>query len=273
MPTNKRGWSRTDANSAERSRARGTKARRSAAPQCSRAIALSCCSTTVLFAATVEELRKRPLGITRETWNERPYDGGMTDEQPRSFANGDEHNYTLTVEEAADQYARAGIPRTQRAIQKYCAVSKLDCRKTETEFGEKYLVAPYSIDRHIAYIKSIKPVTDDANSRVHSRPVANVPPSTTVSEEPRTETTNTDEQPRPVANAPQTDERLIAALERENTFLRDQILVKDTQIKSLTDHSQQTNVLMQSFQRLLAPLLGSGEPTDKINSRESTGSI
>src|SRR5208282_4317553 len=93
----------------------------------------------------------------------------MTDEQPRPFANSDEHNYTLTIEETANRYEQAGFPRTHRAIQKYCAVSKLDCRKTETEFGEKYLVAPYSIDRHIAYIKSIKPVNDDANSRVRSR--------------------------------------------------------------------------------------------------------
>ena len=93
----------------------------------------------------------------------------MNDEQPRPFANSDEHNYTLTVEEAADRYFRAGISRTHRAIQKYCAVSKLDCRKTETEFGEKYLVAPYSIDRHIEYIKSIKPLNTNANSRDQSR--------------------------------------------------------------------------------------------------------
>jgi len=165
----------------------------------------------------------------------------MTDEQPRPIANSDEHNYTLTVEEAADRYFGAGISRTHRAIQKYCAVSKLDCRKTETEFGEKYLVAPYSIDRHIAYIKSIKPTNDHANGR---------------------------DQPRLVANVPPADDRYVTALERENGFLRDQILVKDTQIKSLTDHSQQTNVLMQSFQRLLAPLLGSGESKEEPNSHE-----
>src|SRR5271168_3120378 len=124
----------------------------------------------------------------------------MNDEQPRPFANSDEHNYTLTVEETADRYERADIPRTHRAIQKYCAVGKLDCRKTETEFGEKYLVAPYSIDRHIEYIKSIKPLNTNANSRDQSRTDANVPPLKTVAEEPRTEPANTDEQARPVAN-------------------------------------------------------------------------
>jgi hypothetical protein len=83
-----------------------------------------------------------------------------------------------------------------------------------------------------------------------------------------------DEQPRPVANVRETDDRYEKALERENEFLRGQIIVKDTQIKNLTEHSQQTNVLMQSFQRLLAPLLGSGEGgPSKINSSESMGSV
>src|SRR5271167_3961928 len=136
----------------------------------------------------------------------------MSDEQPRPFANSDEHNYTLTIEETADRYEQAGFPRTHRAIQKYCAVSKLDCRKTETEFGEKYLVAPYSIDRHIAYIKSIKPMNDDANVREQPRMDANVPPLKTVSEEPRTEAANTDEQPRPFANVPPADDRYTAAI-------------------------------------------------------------
>ena len=195
----------------------------------------------------------------------------MNDEQPRPFANSDEHNYTLTVEETADRYERAGISRTHRAIQKYCAVSKLDCRKTETEFGEKYMVAPYSIDRHVAYIKSIKPAYDHANGRDQSRTDANVPTPKSLDEQSRTETANATEQPRPFANVPPVDDRYVTALERENGFLRDQILVKDTQIKSLTDHSQQTNVLMQSFQRLLAPLLGSSESKEEPNSHEPHG--
>ena len=193
----------------------------------------------------------------------------MTDEQPRPFANSDEHNYTLTIEEAADRYERAGLPRTHRAIQKYCAVGKLDCRKAETEFGEKYLVAPYSIERHVAYIRSIKPMNEDANVREQSRTDANVPPPNPEPEQPRTPPANTDEQTRPVANVPPIDDRYTSSLEKQITFLQDQILVKDTQIKSLTEHSQQVNVLMQSFQRLLAPLLRSGEKSGKQNFHES----
>ncbi len=185
---------------------------------------------------------------------------GMTDEQPRPVANGDEHNYTLTVEETADRYAQSGFPRTHRAIQKYCAVSKLDCRKTETEFGEKYLVAPYSIDRHIAYIKAIKPMNDDANVREQPRTDANVPPPITVNEPRRTEAPNSDEQSRPVATTPDLTEKYIGRLEGEVTFLREELTTKNAQIKELTERSRETNVLIGGLQRLLAPMLGSPDP-------------
>jgi hypothetical protein len=61
-----------------------------------------------------------------------------------------DHQYTLSSEQTVDLYAQVGHPRTPRAIQKYCALSKLDCHKVETETGEKYLVAPYSVKRHMA---------------------------------------------------------------------------------------------------------------------------
>src|SRR5438105_15590451 len=99
----------------------------------------------------------------------------MTNEQPRTDANSRErspdHQYSLSVEQAAELYAGAGHPRTIRAIQKYCALTKLDCHKVETETGEKYLVAPYSVERHIAYINEVRTV---ATRRDQSRKDASV---------------------------------------------------------------------------------------------------
>src|ERR1700761_649253 len=99
----------------------------------------------------------------------------MTPEQPRTDATSRErsadHEYTLSIEQVAELYAQAGHPRTARAIQKYCALSKLDCHKVETETGEKYLVAPYSVDRHIAYINEVRTV---ATSRDQTRTDATV---------------------------------------------------------------------------------------------------
>lgn len=88
----------------------------------------------------------------------------MSDEQPRTDANSRErspdHQFTLTIEQVAELYAQAGFPRTSRAIQKYCALGKLEARKVDTETGEKYLVAPYSVERHIAYIKEVRSGTN-----------------------------------------------------------------------------------------------------------------
>ena len=73
-------------------------------------------------------------------------------EQPRPAANTDEHSFLLSVEEAADRYAAAGHPRTIRAIQKYCGRGDLESQKVETTYGERYLITPASVDRHIAMI-------------------------------------------------------------------------------------------------------------------------
>src|SRR5438132_10753386 len=125
----------------------------------------------------------------------------MTTDQPRIDATSRErlpaHEYSLSVEQAAELYAAAGHPRTKRAIQKYCALSKLDCHKVETETGEKYLVASYSVDRHIAYINEVRTV---ATSRDQTRTDANVRSLENKGErEPRT-AANTDEQTRTDAN-------------------------------------------------------------------------
>jgi hypothetical protein len=54
----------------------------------------------------------------------------MTDDQSRPVATASDTDFALTIEEAVERYARAGLPRTPRSIQRYCAkgqhgVSKL----------------------------------------------------------------------------------------------------------------------------------------------------
>lgn len=176
----------------------------------------------------------------------------MTTEQPRTDATGRErspdHRYTLSVEQAADLYAKAGHPRTPRAIQKYCALSKLDCHKVETETGEKYLVAPYSVDRHITYINEVRTV---ANGRDQTRTDANVRPL----ENKGKEGTNSREQSRTDAVVRGPEDRYVVLLERENEFLRGQVSVKDTQIEALLERDKETNTLIHRLQAMLAPLL------------------
>ena len=82
----------------------------------------------------------------------------MTDDQPRHVATSPDSEFTLTIDEALERYERAGLPRTPRSIQRYCAKGHLDCRRIETAFGEKYLISPASVDKHIAYIEEVRPV-------------------------------------------------------------------------------------------------------------------
>jgi hypothetical protein len=194
------------------------------------------------------------LGITGEAWNEAGYHLKMNDEQSRTDAESRErspdHQYTLTVDQVAEMYAAAGLPRTIRAIQKYCALKKLDVHRDDTETGgERYLVAPISVERHIAYIKEMRTV---ANGRDKSRTDATV-----LTRENRTEIeTANDEQSRTDANVRDPDDRYVDRLESENEFLRGQIGVKDNTIAALLERDRETNVLIAGLQKWLTPLLG-----------------
>src|SRR5712691_2413377 len=93
----------------------------------------------------------------------------MNDDQSRHVATSPNSEFTVTIEEALERYARAGLPRTPRSVQRYCAKGHLDCRRMETQFGEKYLISPASITKHIAYIEEVRPF---ATSREAPRQVA-----------------------------------------------------------------------------------------------------
>src|SRR5438270_13431772 len=82
----------------------------------------------------------------------------MTDDQSRPVATSPDSDFILSIDEALERYARAGLPRTPRAVQRYCAKGHLDCRKIETTYGEKYLITPASVDKHIAYIEEVRPL-------------------------------------------------------------------------------------------------------------------
>jgi hypothetical protein len=87
------------------------------------------------------------LGITGERWDEPRYHQ-CNDRRP--VATSPDSDFTLTIEEAVERYARAGLPRTPRSVQRYCAKGHLECRRIETAFGEKYLIAPASVDKRPA---------------------------------------------------------------------------------------------------------------------------
>jgi hypothetical protein len=65
------------------------------------------------------------------------------------------------------------------------------------------------------------------------------------------------DEPRLVATS---NDLFLVRLESENQFLRGQIIVKDSQIKDLTERARETNHLIAGLQKMLSPLLGSRDP-------------
>lgn len=170
----------------------------------------------------------------------------MNLDQSRHVATSSDSDFILTIEEALERYAGAGLPRTPRSIQRYCAKGHLECRLIETSFGEKYLITPSSIDKHIAYIEEVSPTASRDVSGQVATPVA---PEQSYEEVPPAPPTD-DDQSRRVATA------YVGRLESENEFLRTQIGVKDDQIKDLTERARETNHLIAGLQKMLTPLLG-----------------
>ncbi|MCL4710089.1 MAG: hypothetical protein KJZ73_02495 [Pseudorhodoplanes sp.] len=172
-------------------------------------------------------------------------------EQPRPVATSPDQ-YTLTIEDAAVRYEHAGHPRTIRTIQRYCAKGHLDCLRQETAFGDKYLITPESVARHIAQIAELASTTSPGLSRPAAATVA--APVLIEPERPAAAVSPD------LSRQDAAEGRYVARLESEVEFLRGEISTKNLQIKELTERSRETNVLIGGLQRLLAPLLGSPDP-------------
>ena len=108
------------------------------------------------------------MGITGDLWEEPRYHPPMTDDLSRPVATSHDSDFTLSIDEALERYSRAGLPRTPRSVQRYCAKGHLDCRRVETPFGEKYLISPASVDKHIAYIEEVRPVATSPDVPRHA---------------------------------------------------------------------------------------------------------
>src|ERR1700704_317800 len=91
---------------------------------------------------------------------------------PRPAATDGDLDYTLSIEEVSERYAKAGHARTIRTLQRYCVSGHLDAQKVATTLGDKYFVTPQSVARHIAQIIELSALDNVATRRDEPRPVA-----------------------------------------------------------------------------------------------------
>lgn len=205
------------------------------------------------------------------------------DDPSRLKATDSDNVFALTIEDVANCYDLAGHPRTIRTLQRYCKSGHLDALKKPTLLGDMYLVTQHSVDRHIAQTIEMHSARFAPTGRALPRPVAtgdaaerNDKPSsglTTAGNDParlvaanvvsenmrgliREPTQARGDESRQAAAGALEMSRLVAFIENENEFLRGQVIVKDTQIKDLTERARETNHLIAGLQRMLSPLLG-----------------
>src|SRR3954465_15912453 len=79
---------------------------------------------------------------------------------PADETSPDMTRYVLTIEEAAQFFAEAGVPRAPRTITRFYAFNDLDCLRVETEKNYKYLIDRNSVERRI---KQLQQVVANAN--------------------------------------------------------------------------------------------------------------
>ncbi len=88
----------------------------------------------------------------------------MTDEDRQhqsDTARPSATRYTLTLDETAARFAKAGLPRNIRSLQRYCVAGRLDCIKEETVTGLTFFVDPDSVGRAITQLAQLHGITDE----------------------------------------------------------------------------------------------------------------
>lgn len=209
----------------------------------------------------------RRLGIINKPYPSPRYYDDMIDDASRQAATSPDQ-YSLSIEEAAVRYEHAGHPRTLRSIQRYCAKGHLDCLRQETPFGEKYLITPELVARHIAQIAELAATGPDM-----PRPVAAPVASKMPSEPVLTAAATSPDASRHAATAAFVDqlEKRLEEKDGEIGFLRSEVSIKNDQIKDLTERARETNHLIAGLQKMLTPLLGrSAERADTLDTTQSS---
>ncbi len=184
-----------------------------------------------------------------------------------------EVRHTLTIHDVERELVAAGVPRSHRQVVRYCETGRLDAVKVPGPTGPQWFVAPASLPNAIGDLRQWQAQRDG-----RTRPEPAVTPSVV---DRKTSVAATDMaghgQPRPAMSeaehtvvASRTEpamagfvtqlEKRIEEKDDVIALLKGQLVSKDEQIKELSTRYRETHSLLGAMQRMLAPLLGQGDP-------------
>ena len=172
----------------------------------------------------------------------------------RPAATSRDNDFILSLEEVSERYAKAGHARTIRTLQRYCASGHLDAQKVATTTGDKYLVTPQSVARHIAQIEELKALDTVAARRDQPRHAATsvVAQQSTADKETAPATGGDVQRQAPTGESHMSQyvvrlEKEIEQAKDERDFLREQIDRKDKTIDALIERDRETNFLVRGL--------------------------
>jgi ATP-dependent Lon protease len=100
---------------------------------------------------------------------------------PQDELQLDTTRYTLTVDEAAQIFAEAGVPRSPRTITRFCQLGDLDCIRVDTEKHFKWLVDRNSAEKRIKELQQALRFTSKSQRDISSyvQPAGEIKPDIT----------------------------------------------------------------------------------------------
>jgi hypothetical protein len=186
--------------------------------------------------------------------------------------------HSLSLDQVGNIYAERGFPRSARSLQRFCAGGHLDCEKVATTTGDKYLVAPYSVERHLKQLAQLA-ATEAATRPDMARQVA-TPVGVAVGghdgpdgvRQPSRQDAPGNDVSVPDAEEPQSTSPLVAQLtmrigekDDEIKFLRGEVATKNNQLADASERDRETNILIQGLQSMVLQLTGKQRPERLIS--------
>jgi len=189
-----------------------------------------------------------------------------------------EQTALLTLDVVSRKFIAAGLPRSMRTLQRYCANGTLQCLKEATETGDTYFVIEQSIETAITSLKQLHEAKDKprhgATERAMTSHDAQGPASQSGDDldghSPTSSASDVQELPARQAPSNADTSRYVAQLEarleekdEEIDFLREELIDRRGQIRDMKGIIDGQNQLLETIQTNVAPIFNALAATVK----------